>query len=214
MRLIFLFLLTISFPSKNIGEETFNHTVSFETPRYVKMTDTVFQVGDLIQHNAVFRYRLGPSYMMTKEEKAGIPASDTTQFSYFLELVDFIKSHTELSFEIGCHTDYRGNAATNIHLTQTRANLIVRVMIEEYSIDYEQIRAKGYGREKPSVVYFCDGQYFRYMDDPVSWTCEEEPIPLLLTNEYIQKFKDNRVLHEHLHQLNRRTEVKVIEVQD
>ena len=50
MQLIFLYLLTISFPSKNIGEEILIHAVSFETPRYVKMTDTVFQVGDLIQH--------------------------------------------------------------------------------------------------------------------------------------------------------------------
>lgn len=212
MRLLYS-LLVCCFLSIHDKESNTYEAPSIRVPHYAKMTDSVFNVGDLIQHNYEFRHALGPNYA-TRTEKAGIHASDSVRYKHFLELVDFIKTHPELILEIGTHCDYRGNAQLIIKLTQVRAENIVQVLTQEFGIDSTQIAAKGYGRENPRTIYICNGQEYLYVDDPQLQACDESPQAIVLTNEYINSFNNFKVAFERLHQFNRRTEVKVIGIRE
>ncbi len=182
-------------------------------PRYAKMTDTVFHVGDLIQHRFEARHALCTRYKTICEE-GGVRNEPTSNIQLFLELVQFIKSHPNLILEISSHTDWRGSAASNLDLSQRRANSIVQCMFREYGIDSTQVKAVGYGREKPRTMFTCKGHYWVYPDDSIAQNCEENPELITLTNDYINQFKENKVLFERLHQFNRRIEVKVVGIRN
>lgn len=181
--------------------------------RYVKMTDTVFHVGDLIQHKFEARHALCPRYKTICEE-GGVINEPTSNIQLFLELAQFIKSHPNLIFEIGVHTDWRGSAASNLDLSQRRANSIVQCMTGEYGVDSTQVKAVGYGREKPRTMFTCNGHYWVYPDDSIALNCEENPELITLTNDYINQFKASKVLFERLHQFNRRLEVKIVGIRE
>ncbi len=188
-----------------------SHTQNSPEPRYAKMTDTVFHVGDLIQHGYYPIYVLRPYPMRFPDENCA--ADDEKGFLHFLELVEFIKSHPSLILEIGVHTDWRGSAASNLDLSQRRANVVVDCMVREYGIDSTQVKAVGYGREKPRLVYWCNNNYWAYLNDSLSAFCPE-PELIELNNDYINQHKANKLLFERLHQFNRRVEVKVVGIRE
>ena len=209
MRWFFFVSIVLSF-SFITNEYTRIDLIPFKiVPKYAKMNAYYFEIGDLIQHEVEFRFGLGPHFA-TDLQKSGIHKEDTLRYKHFLALIDFIKSHPNIIFELGSHTDYRGRPKSNIELSQRRANAIVTAMREGYGIDATQLIPRGYGRENPRTVFMCDGEYFQYPDDSLVSSCKKNAIPVVLTNEYINLCKTNKVLFEHLHQLNRRTEVKVI----
>lgn len=123
-------------------------------PRYAKMTDTVFDVGDLIQLDFEFRFPLSGL-----NNCGSFLCCDSNRYTDFSNLIAFIKSHPNLILEISSHTDWRGSAASNLDLSQRRANSIVQCMIREQGIDSTQVKALGYGRKKPRFVYFCNRNY-------------------------------------------------------
>ena len=55
---------------------------------------------------------------------------------------------TDTHFEIGAHTDNKGNENTNLALAKKRADT-VRYYLLLRGVDPNQIRAKGYGEEFP-----------------------------------------------------------------
>jgi hypothetical protein len=57
----------------------------YAQPRYAKMTDTVFHVGDLIQHRYYPIYVLRPYPMRFPDENCA--SHDETGFHHFLELI-------------------------------------------------------------------------------------------------------------------------------
>jgi outer membrane protein OmpA-like peptidoglycan-associated protein len=118
-----------------------------------------------------------------------------------------------LILEIGVHTDWRGSAASNLDLSQRRANVVVDCMVREYGIDSTQVKAVGYGREKPRLVYWCNNNYWAYLNDSLSAFCPE-PELIELNNDYINQHKANKLLFERLHQFNRRVEVKIVGIRE
>jgi hypothetical protein len=66
-------------------------------PRYVEMTDTVFQVGDLTRHDFFPGYVLRPYHMKFPDDNC----INTTEeiYLFFLDLVNFIQSQPKLIFE-------------------------------------------------------------------------------------------------------------------
>lgn len=205
MKLVYLFVVILLFS----GTYKEKYVDLFSVPNYARVTDSVFHMGDLIQHEFEFRYVLGPQFA-TRSEKAGIQISDSMNYRRFLTLVDFIKTHPQLILEIGSHSDYRGSSKSNLEMTQFRADAIFQVLVQEYGIDSTQISAKGYGRDMSNTIYTCDGLFFRYFDDSIASRCNDKPMSIVLTNEYINSYKDDKVMFERLHQFNRRTELKVI----
>lgn len=59
-----------------------------------------------------------------------------------------LKSHSELKFEIGGHTDNDGDASYNLKLSQQRADA-VKIELIKQGIDTNRLTTKGYGASKP-----------------------------------------------------------------
>jgi outer membrane protein OmpA-like peptidoglycan-associated protein len=60
-----------------------------------------------------------------------------------------LKGHPDLKVEIQGHTDNVGSAASNLTLSQARAEAVKNALVSEYAIDAGQLTAKGYGDTKP-----------------------------------------------------------------
>jgi OmpA-OmpF porin, OOP family len=60
-----------------------------------------------------------------------------------------LKGHSDLKVEIQGHTDNVGSAASNLTLSQARAEAVKAALEADYSVDAGQLTAKGYGDTKP-----------------------------------------------------------------
>jgi OmpA-OmpF porin, OOP family len=60
-----------------------------------------------------------------------------------------LKGHPDLKVEIQGHTDNVGSAASNMTLSQARADAVKAALQADYAIDAGQLTAKGYGDTKP-----------------------------------------------------------------
>jgi outer membrane protein OmpA-like peptidoglycan-associated protein len=64
------------------------------------------------------------------------------------EIVKAMKSDASLKLEIGGHTDSDGAAAQNMTLSQSRADAVKKLMVDQ-GIDAARLTTKGYGATKP-----------------------------------------------------------------
>ena len=62
-----------------------------------------------------------------------------------------LKGHSDLKVEIQGHTDNVGSAASNLTLSQARADAVKAALTSEYGVTADQLTAKGYGDTKPVV---------------------------------------------------------------
>lgn len=69
-------------------------------------------------------------------------------FGALNNILTILKEHPELKFEIGGHTDSDGDNATNLKLSQDRADAIKAKLIE-LGVDAARLTTKGYGKTKP-----------------------------------------------------------------
>ena len=60
-----------------------------------------------------------------------------------------LKGHSDLKVEIQGHTDNVGAAASNLTLSQARADAVKAALTTEYGVTADQLTAKGYGDTKP-----------------------------------------------------------------
>jgi OOP family OmpA-OmpF porin len=60
-----------------------------------------------------------------------------------------LKGHSDLKVEIQGHTDNVGSAASNMALSQARADAVKAALQADYAVDAGQLTAKGYGDTKP-----------------------------------------------------------------
>ena len=105
------------------------------------------------------------------------------------KLVTLLEDNIEIDIELGSHTDSRSSDSYNQDLSQRRAQSAVDYIISR-GIEEDRIVAKGYGESTP-VVMNRNNQEFT------------------LTEDFINTF-DTEEQRERLHQMNRRTEFKVI----
>ena len=71
-----------------------------------------------------------------------------TSFPVLDELVAYLKRKDDDRIEIGGHTDNVGSAASNLKLSQERANSVRDYLITK-GIDSARLVAKGYGMSQP-----------------------------------------------------------------
>ena len=107
--------------------------------------------------------------------------------------------YPEMVIELSSHTDARGTDAANENLSQRRAESARRWLVRN-GISRARIQAKGYGESKPQTVTAKTNEKFPYL-----------PVGQVLTEEYITTLSENNEQFEAAHQLNRRTEFKIIE---
>lgn len=119
----------------------------------------------------------------------------TTQSNDSLNIVaELLKEYPGLMLELLSHTDSRGNEKSNQKLSENRAKAVYKYLVETKGIDPRRLVPTGKGEAEPVAI-----------------TNPETGETILLTEEYINKYKgENTDEFERLHQINRRTEGKVI----
>jgi peptidoglycan-associated lipoprotein len=112
-------------------------------------------------------------------------------------LIETLTDNPTITIELMSHTDVRGTNEDNIELSQKRAQSVVDYLIER-GIDPARLSAKGYGEEMPKVVTKrLDGDY-DFLNEGTE-----------LTETFINSLPSIEE-QEIAHQLNRRTEFRVL----
>lgn len=162
---------------------------SFSQKRYKKtyflLTDTVFTEGS---------YCILPDIIFNCSGGLGIHFSSNSSLD---SIVLFLKKYPTLIVEIGCHTDSRPIPITNDTLSQIWAKRIVEYFIEK-GIDPKRLTAKGYGEHEP-----------RKLEKDMMSRGFSFKKGILLNTEYINSITDRKE-KEAAHDLNRRTEMKIL----
>jgi len=76
----------------------------------------------------------------------------TIKPAYFGEVekvADFMKKYPQVKGTIEGNTDNVGTAKYNLKLSQRRAEVVVKLLVDKYGIDKSRLSAKGYGLTKP-----------------------------------------------------------------
>ncbi len=111
-------------------------------------------------------------------------------------LVETLNDNPNVTIELMSHTDSRGTDEDNNLLSQRRAQSVVDYLISK-GIATDRLEAKGYGETVPKIV-----------DSEVAEQIPFVTIGDILTEEYIESLDEN--IQESAHQINRRTEFKVL----
>ena len=112
-------------------------------------------------------------------------------------LVETLNDNPNVTIELMSHTDSRGTPADNIELSQKRAQSVVDYLISK-GISPDRLQARGYGETQPKVV-----------DQKVKEQYEFLEVGDVLTESFINQLGSPE-LQEKAHQVNRRTEFRVL----
>ncbi|PID93097.1 MAG: hypothetical protein CSA96_00595 [Bacteroidetes bacterium] len=112
-------------------------------------------------------------------------------------LVETLDDNPNITIELMSHTDSRGTPVDNQELSQKRAQSVVDYLISK-GIAADRLQAKGYGESQPKVV-----------DEKVKGLYAFLSVDDVLTEEFINQL-DGVDLQEKAHQVNRRTEFRVL----
>lgn len=178
------------------------YVLTIDKPNYFTTTDTISTVGLEFSHDFKKEYEL----MMIPDEAVVLPEIQyelgkwdlQPQFEDSLQgLVELLQLNPNITVELGSHTDFRDTDARNDILSQKRAQSVCDYLVIR-GIDPLRLTAKGYGERKPRTLnkdFTFNGYTFK--------------AGTVLTEDFIVSL-DSKELQEYAHQLNRRTEFKVI----
>ncbi|MBL7790856.1 MAG: DUF1573 domain-containing protein [Saprospiraceae bacterium] len=108
-----------------------------------------------------------------------------------------MQEYPDMKIEMGSHTDFRGNDAYNLELSQRRAESARRWLMRN-EIPRTRIEAKGYGESVPKTVSAKWASKYNFLKEGD-----------VLTEDYINKLATEEQ-KEAAHSINRRTEFKII----
>jgi peptidoglycan-associated lipoprotein len=112
-------------------------------------------------------------------------------------LVEILEDNQNISIELGSHTDFRGGDDFNDSLSLGRAQSVVDYLILK-NIEADRVIAKGYGETMPIVIDKKRAANYSYFNEGDT-----------LTEEFINHLASD-IQKEVAHQINRRTEFKVL----
>ena len=112
-------------------------------------------------------------------------------------LVETLNDNPNVTIELMSHTDSRGTPADNLELSQKRAQSVVDYLISK-GIASDRLQAKGYGESQPKVV-----------DEKIKAENDFLELEEVLTEGFINQM-EGPDLQERAHQVNRRTEFRVL----
>ncbi|MCF8281296.1 MAG: OmpA family protein [Bacteroidales bacterium] len=113
-------------------------------------------------------------------------------------IFDLMNTYPDMVIELSSHTDARGTDQSNNSLSQRRAESARRWLTGK-GIPRARIEAKGYGETQPKTIDAKANAKFAYLK-----------VGDVLTEEYINALLPDSVKFEDAHQLNRRTEFKIL----
>lgn len=112
------------------------------------------------------------------------------------KLIDILHDNPHIIIELSSHTDYRQGRISNEELSQYRAQSVVNYLIAK-GIDSKRLVAKGYAATKPKVIDLKYSELYSFLK-----------LGDVLTPEFIESLPETQ--RETCHQINRRTEFRVI----
>ena len=133
-----------------------------------------------------------------------INSPDSLLFVY-----ELLEKFPGLVLELSSHTDSRGSNVQNKKLAINRARACYKYLVEEKGVDPRRIVPVGKGEESPRTVWLKGGVYT--VVKPIEEVADQYEI-IVLKESYINSFRRDKVKFEMLHQLNRRTEGAVLEL--
>ncbi len=113
------------------------------------------------------------------------------------KLVETLNDNPNVTIELMSHTDSRDTEEYNLELSQKRAQTVVQYLISK-GIDPERLLAKGYGESSPKVV-----------NADIAAQSPFLKLGATLSDQYINSLANDEQ-KEIAHQINRRTEFKVL----
>ena len=125
--------------------------------------------------------------------RAKLTASSTAALN---ELVAMLEQNPNITIELGAHCDNRGEDDYNQRLSQARAEAVVSYLVSK-GIEKKRLTAVGYGESEPKEVNKKVAEQYEFLEEGDS-----------LTEEFINTLENEQ--QELCHQLNRRTEFRVI----
>ena len=125
-----------------------------------------------------------------------------------------LNEHYYTVMELSSHTDSRATDDYNRDLAQRRAKSAVNYLIDN-GIESPRLKAKGYGEDNPKTIKVDDASKPMVKNKKGKYVLNytegnENPQEVKLTESYINRFSGNEALFEALHQLNRRTEIRIL----
>lgn len=113
------------------------------------------------------------------------------------KLVETLNFNPNITIELSAHTDFRGSDESNMDLSQRRAQSVVDYLIKK-GIKSERLIPKGYGESKPRKISKKVAAKYDFLKKGD-----------VLTEDFIKALSDKEQ-KETAHQINRRTEFKVL----
>jgi peptidoglycan-associated lipoprotein len=113
------------------------------------------------------------------------------------KLVEVLNDNPNITIELGSHTDSRDTEAFNKQLSQKRAQSVIDYLISK-EISADRLTAKGYGESQPKVVDAKTAKLYTFLKEGD-----------ILNDKFINALP-NQDDQEICHQMNRRTEMKVL----
>jgi peptidoglycan-associated lipoprotein len=113
------------------------------------------------------------------------------------KLVETLNDNPNVTIELMSHTDSRDTEEYNLTLSQKRAQSVVDYLVSK-GIELERLMAKGYGESVPKVVDQETNSQYSFLK-----------VGTRLTEQYINSLPTEEQ-KEIAHQINRRTEFKVL----
>lgn len=112
------------------------------------------------------------------------------------QLVQLLNENPNITIELSAHTDCRGSEAYNEQLSQRRAESVVAYLIA-HGIAADRLTPKGYGESNPKRIKKRVAEKYAFLKEGD-----------VLTEEMINALPEEQ--QEECHQMNRRTEFKVL----
>ena len=113
------------------------------------------------------------------------------------KLVETLNDNPNVTIELMSHTDSRDTEEYNMELSQKRAQAVVDYLIDK-GIDPDRLSARGYGESSPKVV-----------DEEIASTYDFLREGYILNEQFINSLPNDEQ-KEIAHQINRRTEFRVL----
>ena len=166
------------------------YVITVEKDNYFILTDTISTIGLEFSRDFTPNYEIAMipnGAVVLPEIQYELGKWDLQpQFEDSLQgLIEILQVNPNITIELGSHTDFRGSEASNDILSQKRAQAVCDYLVIR-GIDPMRLTAKGYGERVPRTV---NGKK--------------------LTEAYINSLPTEEE-KEKAHQLNRRTEFKVL----
>ena len=113
------------------------------------------------------------------------------------KLVETLNDNPNVTIELMSHTDARNTEEYNLILSQKRAQSVVDYLVSK-GIELERLTAKGYGKSSPKIVNAEIASQYSFLKAGMQ-----------LTEQFVNSLPNDEQ-KEIVHQINRRTEFKVL----